>query len=221
MLESYYAHKWILAMSITDDKKRKHQVNERSLDNLKLGPESRRKDKQRRNMSLLPETIKLLEKWGNASDWVDKAAAAYKAGRIKLSDLDPETCPPTSNPDQSPEVTELRERIAELEAELQRQSRLLERKTALPDLFAARDKILDKWRLAKRAESKERLREFANKLIEEIIANDIGYTFIQRLMSDLDQERKFQKASSETMLGWHTKYIEARDQLKQRGVNLE
>lgn len=66
--------------------------------------------------------------------------------------------------------------------------------TALPDLYDIRDRVLNNWKLAKRAESKQRLREFADKLIKDAIADDTGYTMMQRLLEELEQARKFKRA---------------------------
>ncbi len=41
--------------------------------------------------------------------------------------------------------------------------------TALPNLYDIRDRVLNNWKLANRAESKQRLRELADKLIEAAI----------------------------------------------------
>lgn len=91
--------------------------------------------------------------------------------------------------------------------------------TALPDLYAIRDRVLQAWKVAKRAESKERLREFADRMIAEIVADDTGYTFIQRLLSDIEQERKFNRGSTTTALTWEQRYREAVTELRRRGVN--
>ena len=66
--------------------------------------------------------------------------------------------------------------------------------TALPDLYDIRDRVLNNWKLAKRAESKQRLREFADKLIKDAITDDTGYTMMQRLLEELEQARKFKRA---------------------------
>ena len=59
------------------DKERR--INERSLENLKLGAASRRQGKVRRNTTLLPETIEWLEEQGNVSEMIDQLVAAAKS----------------------------------------------------------------------------------------------------------------------------------------------
>jgi hypothetical protein len=62
------------------DKKRK--VSERSLENLKLGAESRRVGKVRHNFTILPETVQWLKGTGNASDTIDALVASFKTGEL-------------------------------------------------------------------------------------------------------------------------------------------
>ena len=56
------------------DKER--QVSERSLENLKLGAESRRQGKVRHNFTILPETVQWLKCSGNASEAIDNLVSA-------------------------------------------------------------------------------------------------------------------------------------------------
>lgn len=84
-----------------------------------------------------------------------------------------------SSATQSSEIERLQNFRAQLDNEIERlqsenESLRLEleeqkRNTALPDLYAIRDRVIKEWRLAKRAESKERLREFADRMISKII----------------------------------------------------
>ena len=60
---------------IVDRRGKERQVNPRSLENLKLGAEARNQDKQRTNLTLLPETVRWLKGWGNASEKVDELVA--------------------------------------------------------------------------------------------------------------------------------------------------
>jgi plasmid stabilization system protein ParE len=94
-----------------------------------------------------------------------------------------------------------------------------EQQSALPDLYHIRDCVLNNWKVAKRAESKQRLREFADKLIEAAIADDTGYTMMERLLEDLETERKFKRAGDHTALYWENRYRTAVAELKRRGVN--
>lgn len=61
---------------------KKRQVSQRSLENLKLGAEARRQDKQRHNFTLLPETIEWLKQSSNASGLIDRLVKSAKAGHI-------------------------------------------------------------------------------------------------------------------------------------------
>jgi hypothetical protein len=62
------------------DKER--QVSERSLENLKLGAESRRQGKLRHNFTILPETVQWLKGTGNASDAIDGLVEAARTGNL-------------------------------------------------------------------------------------------------------------------------------------------
>jgi hypothetical protein len=58
---------------MTDEKRR---MSERSLENLKLGAESRRQGKVRHNFTILPETVQWLKCSGNASEAIDNLVLA-------------------------------------------------------------------------------------------------------------------------------------------------
>lgn len=62
---------------------KERQINERSLENLKLGAQARYQGKVRHNVSLLPETMEWLKKGGNASSRIDELVAAAKSGELK------------------------------------------------------------------------------------------------------------------------------------------
>lgn len=62
------------------DKERK--ISERSLENLKLGSESRKLGKVRHNFTILPETMEWLRSWGNASDAIDGLVKSAKSGEL-------------------------------------------------------------------------------------------------------------------------------------------
>lgn len=60
----------------------KRQMNERSLENLKLGAESRKLGKVRHNFTILPETMEWLRGTGNASDAIDSLVQIAKSGGL-------------------------------------------------------------------------------------------------------------------------------------------
>lgn len=62
---------------------KERQINERSLENLKLGAQARYQGKVRHNVSLLPETMEWLKKGGNASQRIDELVKAAKNGELK------------------------------------------------------------------------------------------------------------------------------------------
>ncbi len=68
------------------------QVSERSLENLKLGAQSRYQGKQRHNFTVLPETVQWLKGTGNASDTIDVLVEAAKnKGLLSSNTHDRET----------------------------------------------------------------------------------------------------------------------------------
>lgn len=68
------------------------QISERSLENLKLGAQSRDKGKQRHNFTVLPETVQWLKGTGNASDAIDVLVEAAKSkGLLSNNTHDRET----------------------------------------------------------------------------------------------------------------------------------
>lgn len=90
---------------------KKKQVSQRSLENLKLGAESRKKDKQRHNFTLLPDTVVWLKATGNASDTIDALVEAARSGGLVSSN--------THNwKDDKPTISnDVYEKIAQLEKE--------------------------------------------------------------------------------------------------------
>lgn len=70
--------------------KKQHNINPRSLENLRLGAESRRQDKVKRNTTLLPATIEWLEKRGNVSGTIDELVNRAKAGELNQDDTQQE-----------------------------------------------------------------------------------------------------------------------------------
>ena len=61
--------------------KKPRQMNERSLENLKLGAQARSQGKIRRNTTLLPETIAWLEGQGNLSAAIEQLVASARNGQ--------------------------------------------------------------------------------------------------------------------------------------------
>lgn len=78
MLYSRHTHGWNL-----EAMEKERQMNERSLENLKLGAQSRDQGKIRTNCTLLPETLAWLKKRGNASHLIDELVKAAKGGELK------------------------------------------------------------------------------------------------------------------------------------------
>ena len=64
------------------DEVKKRQVSDRSLENLKLGAQSRYQGKLRHNFTVLPETVQWLKGTGNASDAIDSLVEAAKKGNF-------------------------------------------------------------------------------------------------------------------------------------------
>ncbi len=67
---------------ILKQRSKERQVNPRSLENLKLGAEARNQDKQRTNLTLLPETVRWLKGWGNASEKVDELVTEARRSHL-------------------------------------------------------------------------------------------------------------------------------------------
>lgn len=74
-------HDWMLDMT-----EKERRVSERSLENLKLGAESRRQGKLRHNFTILPETVQWLKGTGNSSDAIDVLVEAARTGGLRSSD---------------------------------------------------------------------------------------------------------------------------------------
>ena len=62
-------------------------MNSRSLENLKLGGQSRRKGKIRRTYTLLPETVEWLSQTGNASNSIDELVRSRSGRSAKIDSL--------------------------------------------------------------------------------------------------------------------------------------
>lgn len=61
---------------------KERRISERSLENLKLGAQSRNQGKVRQNFTLLPETLQWLKCSGNASSMIDDLVAIAKNGGL-------------------------------------------------------------------------------------------------------------------------------------------
>jgi hypothetical protein len=147
------------------DKERR--INERSLENLKLGAQARYQGKARHNFTVLPETVEWLKATGNASDTIDALVAAARDGGLKSSNT--HNWKDSSNSEISSGVYE---RMKELEAENSELRSQLEKVEASKklhlDLESVRDRVVSRWRLQRRAESKERIEEALSKFIAEL-----------------------------------------------------
>lgn len=101
----------------------KKGVNPKSLENLRLGAETRNKDKQRTNLTLLPETVRWLKGCGNASDKVDELVGEARKNPFSQNQTDT--------------VSELREKIKNLESQLKYETSRADE--LLKDQFKAAD----------------------------------------------------------------------------------
>lgn len=174
---------------------KERRVSERSLENLKLGAESRRQGKVRHNFTIMPETVQWLKGTGNASDTIDALVERFKNGNSTFNHTHDER---VNNESVSEDVYK---RIEELETELEQLRSLREQldkeinqlharngdldlqvtnlkeklsqtsesdSVALPDLESVRDHIVSRWKVQKRAESKDRIKEALDKFIAEV-----------------------------------------------------
>lgn len=168
------------------DKERR--INDRSLENLKLGAQARYQGKIRQNFTVLPETLEWLKKGGNASARIDQLVEAAKSGNLKSNNthngkdeeeinsncvykeieaLKAELERLHSERDQlDREVNELHAKVGDLDLEL---ANLKEQPHhQLPDLESIRDRVLSRWKVQKRAESRDRIREALDRFIAEL-----------------------------------------------------
>lgn len=163
---------------------KERKINPRSLENLKLGAIARNQGKLRRNTTLLPETIEWLEAQGNVSEAIDTLVAAAKKGEAKSEYTHERTQAEqqvSNDADEQmealkAEIEQLRSLLAAVDRErssLQAELDAANRQPTLEvaDLEAARDRILSRWKLQKRAESKDRIKEALDKFIAELVAH--------------------------------------------------
>ncbi len=83
-MEDVIFYSYTLLETTMSDKQRR--VSERSLENLKLGPQKRDQGKARHNFTILPETVKWLKATGNASDTIDALVASARDGGPRSKD---------------------------------------------------------------------------------------------------------------------------------------
>ena len=97
---------------IKDRKGKLRILDERSLENLKLGPIFRDQGKQRFNTTLRPETIAWLKRGGNASQRIEDLVDAARSGYLQGFQVDKTT---DANSD---ELEKLKTQVAVLEAQV-------------------------------------------------------------------------------------------------------
>jgi len=100
-----------MKQKIKDRNGKERILDERSLENLKLGPIFRDQGKQRFNTTLRPETIAWLKRGGNASQRIeDLVDAARRSGYLQGFQVD--------KTDANDELEKLKTQVAELEAQV-------------------------------------------------------------------------------------------------------
>lgn len=104
-----------MKMMIIDRHGKERILDERSLENLKLGTPARDQGKKRFNTTLRPDTIAWLKRGGNASQRIEDLVDAARSGYLKSfpADKSSDAC--------SAELEKLRAQVAELEAQLAQQ----------------------------------------------------------------------------------------------------
>lgn len=150
------------------DKERR--INERSLENLKLGAVARRQGKERHNYTILPETHQWLEHSGNASRRLDELVASAKRGEIKSGYTHERIQAEESVSNNAykeievlkVEVERLRSLVAELEVE---NAKLQAEQQQLPDLEQERDRYLASLKLGKQAPEYKRTKSILDRFI--------------------------------------------------------
>ena len=96
-----------MKQKIKDKNGKERILDERSLENLKLGPIFRDQGKQRFNTTLRPETITWLKRGGNASQRIEDLVDAARSGYLQGFQVDKTT-----------ELEKLKTQVAELEAQV-------------------------------------------------------------------------------------------------------
>lgn len=169
------------------DKER--QINERSLENLKLGAQARYQGKIRQNVSILPETSEWLKCSGNASGMIDDLVAAVKNGELRANythertQVEPEKSNSVYKQIEAlkAEAEQLRAQLVALEqekaklvyelAESERQKDV-NQSYVLPDYEAARSSALAKLKLGKQSPDYKRSKKAMDLMIAELKAGE-------------------------------------------------
>ncbi len=99
-----------MKQKIKDRNGKERILDERSLENLKLGPIFRDQGKQRFNTTLRPETIAWLKRGGNASQRIEDLVDAARSGYLQGFQVD--------KTDANDELEKLKTQVAELEAQV-------------------------------------------------------------------------------------------------------
>jgi hypothetical protein len=99
-----------MKQKIKDRNGRERILDDRSLENLKLGPIFRDQGKQRFNTTLRPETIAWLKRGGNASQRIEDLVDAARSGYLQGFQVDKTT-------DANNELEKLKTQVAELEGQ--------------------------------------------------------------------------------------------------------
>jgi hypothetical protein len=102
-----------MKQKIKDRNGRERILDDRSLENLKLGPIFRDQGKQRFNTTLRPETIAWLKRGGNASQRIEDLVDAARSGYLQGFQVDKTD----ANDELKTQVAELEAQVAELEGQ--------------------------------------------------------------------------------------------------------
>lgn len=160
------------------DKERR--INERSLENLKLGAQARYQGKIRQNVSILPETLEWLKCSGNASGMIDDLVAAARNGGLKSNythqQIEAEQSQSNSVYEEiealKAEAEQLRSQLAALEQENDKLTSdlvLNPKSQELSDYEAARDRALAKLKLGRQAPEYKRAKKAMDLLLDELL----------------------------------------------------
>jgi DNA repair exonuclease SbcCD ATPase subunit len=104
---------------IKDRNGKERILDERSLENLKLGPIFRDQGKQRFNTTLRPETIAWLKRGGNASQRIEDLVDAARSGYLQGFQVDKTTDTSSDELEKlKTQVAELKAQVAQLEGQL-------------------------------------------------------------------------------------------------------
>ena len=99
-----------MKQKIKDRNGRERILDDRSLENLKLGPIFRDQGKQRFNTTLRPETIAWLKRGGNASQRIEDLVDAARSGYLQGFQVD--------KTDANDELEKFKTQVAKLEAQV-------------------------------------------------------------------------------------------------------